>query len=50
MCVESQARFGKELFKVYGANKGISIIGNAEHLLAVWYISPTDTQRLDTGF
>lgn len=43
--IVSLTRFGKELFKLYGANKVISIIGNAKHLPAIWYFSPTDRQR-----
>lgn len=44
-CIVSLTRFGKELFKLYGANEVISIIGNAKHLPAIWYLSPTDSLR-----
>lgn len=45
VCIESLTRFGKELFKLSGANKIISIIGNAKPLPAIWYFSPTDRHK-----
>lgn len=45
VCIESLTRFGKKLFKLSEANKIFSIIGNAKHLPAIWYFSPTDRHR-----
>lgn len=49
VCIVSLTRFGKELFKLYGANKLISIIGNAKNIYQPFGISLPLTGR-ETGY